>query len=152
MTTNTNEMDSAAYVAAASSTAAETMPTLPSDVVTTNDGSAPDEINMDVTIGNPVSNHDLTPESVFVYANNITPVTSEPGSTIASFDVVFAVNVVDSATGSTSTHQVVKRIGVDKMKMANDAKMSTPISIVEAKKPESSMLSAARIKALAGIK
>lgn len=159
MTTNTNEIDSAAYVAAAPTTAADTMPTLPSIAVTKDDGSPAEDpgndIGMDVTLTDaPVTNRDIRPANVSIYTNNITPVSTDPESTIVYFDVVFSVSIQDESNDQISTHQVVKRIGVDKMKIANDTALATP-SIVEAKKPvvpEQSAFSAARIKALAGIK
>jgi len=138
MTSPTNEMD-VAFAAPASDMQA--VPELP-----------PEATGMDdVTISNPVPSNEMTPDMVYVYANNITPVNTEPGNAIVSFDVVFSVSCTDPVTGSTSTHQVVKRIGVDKMKMANDAKMTTPISIVEAQAP---LINATkeRFKALAGLK
>ena len=130
--------------------------TLPSHAVTTDDGeNAPQfdgDTAADVTISNPVTN-EIDPKSIYVYASSINPVSSMGESTIVSFDVIFSVSCTDSG-GTTSTHQVVKRIGVDKMKMLNDAKMSTPISVVEAQAPVKTPmgLSTARIKALAGIK
>ena len=152
MNTETNEMGSYAEMPSAGMDVSVGAPSLekPDDGMENNGG---------ISIENPtVANTDLSPESVYVYAGSITPVSSEPGSAIASFDVVFSVSCMDPS-GTTSTHQVVKRIGVDKMKMANDAKMTTPISIVESEKPaqkaeQPSIISASRdrLKALAGLK
>lgn len=111
-----------------------------------------DTVDSSIAIGNPITK-DLDPSSITVYANSINPVSSMGDSAIVAFDVVFSVSCVCPDSGRTSTYQVVKRIGVDKMKMANDAKMSTPISIVEAKKQSTLGLgvSTARFKALAGL-
>lgn len=109
-----------------------------------------------ISIENPtVANNDMTPSSISVYAHSINPTSYMGDDNIASFDVIFSISITDQATGSITTHQVVKRIGVDKMKMAYNAKMTTPVSVVEAKKPapkEESRISSDRIKALAGVK
>lgn len=150
MTTNTNEMDGA-YLPAAP-TADDIEISLPSDAVTTDDGS-PVEINKDVSISNPVSNM-IRPEMVYVYTNHITPVSTTPENTVVYFDVIFSVSITEENTDTTSTHQVVKRIGIDKMKLANDAKMTTP-TMVESKKPVNegqSLTTTNRLKALAGLK
>lgn len=157
MTIETNEMDGSYLPGAQMAPSPSTDDieiTLPSMAVTSSDGdNAPDLTkDSDVTIGQVT--HDIRPENVYVYANSINPVSSMGESTIVSFDVIFSVSCTDPDGGTTSTHQVVKRIGVDKMKMVNDAKMSTPISIVETKTPTKTPmgLTTARIKALAGIK
>lgn len=161
MTTEVNELDGS-YLPGAhmppSPSADDIEVTLPSDAITKDDGeNAPlagdTAASADITVSNPVT-HDLDPKQVYVYANSINPVSSMDDSTIVSFDVVFSVSCTDPNNGTASTYQVVKRIGVDKMKMVNDAKMSTPISIVEAKTPTKAPmgLSTARFKALAGLK
>lgn len=137
MTTQTDEMD-IPFIAPATDLAAELPP-------------GPPDINNDVTVDNPTTNHDLKPEAVSIYANSINPVSYMGDSAVVAFDVVFSVSCTDPRDGSISTYQVVKRIGVDKMKMANDAKMTTPISIVEAKKPTITGTTE-RFKALAGLK
>jgi hypothetical protein len=107
-----------------------------------------------IALSNPVSNT-MDPSSVYVTANSINAVSYVNDSTIVAFDVVFSVSCVEPDSGATKTYQVVKRIGVDKMKMVNDAKVTTPVSVVEAKAPavqQESVMTAARIKALAGIK
>lgn len=148
MSTETNEMDSN-YVDLPHSD----MPPGGMEISLAKDGM---ESNGGISMENPpVQNNDVVPTSVYVYANSINPVSSMGGdSTIVAFDIVFSVSSTDHV-GTVCTHQVVKRIGIDKMKMFNDAKMSTPISVVEAKKPapkEESRISSDRIKALAGVK
>ena len=107
-----------------------------------------------IAVGDPVSNM-MDPKNVTIYANSITPVTYSSDSSIVAFDVVFSVGCIDQESGSSSTYQVVKRIGVDKMKMVNAAKLTTPVSIVEAVKEPSVKdtfgISTARFKALAGL-
>jgi len=94
---------------------------------------------------------EIDPDSVNVYALGVTNASTSEGNILA-FDVNFSVSFTCPDTGTFSTYQVIKRIGVDKMKMVHEAKMSTPITIVEAKKPETFVHSADRIKALAGLK
>jgi len=91
-------------------------------------------------------------KNVTVYANSINPVSYGDDDPIVAFDCVFSVGIVCPDTGSTKTYQVVKRIGVDRMKMAADAESTTPVSIVEAKKPGQFLTSTARLKALSGLK
>lgn len=90
------------------------------------------------------------PEDVTVYANSINPVSSmgSTGSPVVAFDVVFSVGI-NCGEGQCKTYQVVKRIGIDKCKMAADAESSTPVSIVESKKP--GVDTAKRFRILAGL-
>ena len=109
-----------------------------------------------MTIGSPVS-APVDPASVTVYANSINPISYNGDSTgIAAFDVVFSVGIA-CADGSCKTYQVVKRIGIDKCKIASEVENSAPMSIVEAKientetaKPKLSE-SASRARRLAGL-
>ena len=105
-----------------------------------------------MTMGDPTTEMDM--KNVTVYANSINPVSYVGDDPIVAFDVVFSVGMTCS-DGSTKTYQVVKRFGVDRMKMANDAMHSTPVSIVEAKKPASQerfLVSTERARAMAGLK
>jgi hypothetical protein len=108
-----------------------------------------------VVIGAPQSEAELSQISVF--AQSINAVSYQQDSPIAAFDVVFSVSIINSE-GCAKTYQVVKRIGVDRMKIAQDAESSTPVSIVEAKQPEqpiiaeAHLVSKARALAIAGIK
>lgn len=90
-----------------------------------------------VTIGAPAP-ATVDPTTVTVYANSINPISYSGDSTgIAAFDVVFSVGLA-CADGSCKTYQVVKRIGIDKCKIAAEVENSTPVSIVEAKVEETS--------------
>lgn len=123
------------------------MPTIPMVVPITSDSE-----DSTIAIGSPVSDqHDV--KNVTVYANSITPVSYGDSDPVVAFDVVFSVGIF-CGDGSTKTYQVVKRIGVDRMKMAADAQSTTPVSIVEEKKPlkEDKFFSTARMMALAGLK
>jgi len=102
-----------------------------------------------ISISAPVSTSPV--KNVTVYANSINPVSYGNDDPIVAFDVVFSVGIVCPDSGATKTYQVVKRIGVDRMKMATDAESTTPVSIVEAKKPMIEGMSTARFKHLAGL-
>lgn len=99
---------------------------------------------------------DMDPESVYVWANSINPASSAGSGNMVAFDVIFSVSCTCPDTGTNHTFQVVKRIAVDKMKMAHEAKSGTPVSVVENKKPEPEKFAltetAERWKRLAGIK
>lgn len=84
-----------------------------------------------VAIGSPTREQD--PKNITVYSNSITPVTYQSSDAVAAFDVVFSVGIM-CEDGSTKTYQVVKRIGIDKCKIACEAECSTPVSIVESKR------------------
>lgn len=86
-----------------------------------------------VSIGSPPP---VMEKRVSVYANNITPVSyGDDNSPLCCFDVVFSVGV-GCEDGTTKTYQVVKRIGIDKMKICAEAEAGTPVSIVEDKKEQ----------------
>ena len=74
-----------------------------------------------------------SPAQITIYSNNITPVAYNPDDTINAFDIVFSVQIAEGV--GTKTYQVVKRIGIDKVKLAQQAQSSTPITVVESKKP-----------------
>ena len=87
-----------------------------------------------VTIGNPAP-AEVDPKSITVYANSINPVSySGDVDGIVAFDIVFSVGV--NCGESSKTYQVVKRIGIDKRKLAGDVEKETPMSIVETKREE----------------
>lgn len=108
-----------------------------------------------MTIGAPMANPGLDPATVTVYAESINAVSYGGDSTVVAFDVVFSISCVCPESGRTESYKVVKRIGVDKMKLANDAKSSVPVSIVEAKAPavrEQFLVSKERARVFAGLK
>lgn len=103
-----------------------------------------------IAVGSPVDKHD--PANITVYANSITPVQYGGGEEVAAFDVVFSVGI--NCDGVSKTYQVVKRIGVDKCKLACEAASSTPVSIVESKSAalkEEAAATAKRFRRLAGL-
>lgn len=79
----------------------------------------------------------LKPDTITVYAESITANAWNDMDPIVSFDVVFTVSIRNNngedqyAGCTTKTYKVVKRIGVDKAKIACDALGSVPVSIVE---------------------
>lgn len=104
-----------------------------------------------IVVGSP--NHQHDPASVTVYAESISPSgTFDPKSNVMTFDVVFSVGIYEGDV--SKTYRVVKRIGIDKCKLACDAECSTPVSIVEekteARKAEAAA-TAKRFRVLAGL-
>jgi hypothetical protein len=105
-----------------------------------------------IAIGAPTNGYDVS--AITVYANTISPVTyAAANDTIVAFDIVFSVGI--NCGDSTKTYQVVKRIGIDKCKLACEAESSTPVSVVEAKKSDALKEEAAatrkRFRRLAGL-
>lgn len=101
-----------------------------------------------ITIGAPSIVED--PKLITIYTQSITPVSYQGDDIIRTFDIVFSVSCTCPETGNLSTYQVVKRIGVDRVKMAQDARNGVPISIVESKKP-GPHISTADVKKLCGL-
>jgi hypothetical protein len=83
-----------------------------------------------IAIGSPSPAH-VDPKTITVYANSISPISfSGDADGVAAFDIVFSVGV---NCGETSkTYQVVKRIGIDKARIAAEVENAQPLSIVEA--------------------
>lgn len=87
-----------------------------------------DSYDDSMVIGDPTSDYDAS--KITIYANNISSVnTMGEENGIVAFDIVFSVGI--NCGDSTKTYQVVKRIGIDKCKLAGDAERSTPVSVVE---------------------
>jgi len=109
----------------------------------------PDET---MVIGSPDNGRD--PSQITVYSQSITPVSyNENAGSVAAFDIVFSVGI-NCGEGVTKTYQVVKRIGIDKVKLACDAECSTPVSIVETKSDalkEEAAAQRRRFRRLAGL-
>jgi hypothetical protein len=104
-----------------------------------------------ITIGSPsTSRH---PSCISVYAESISMAGAyDPDSESCMFDVVFNVGIREGET--SKTYRVVKRISLDKVKLACDAECSAPISVVEhaeeAKKAQAAQ-TAKRFRILAGL-
>lgn len=73
----------------------------------------------------------MDPSKITVYAGAISPVSYADSDPISCFDVVFTVGI--NVDGASKTYQVVKRIGIDKCKIAAQASAGAPVSVVEAK-------------------
>lgn len=101
------------------------------------------EIDTSVVVGSPDNSR---PASVIsVYADSITPSGSyDETSTVCTFDVVFSVGIREGDT--SKTYRVVKRIGIDKVKLACDAECSSPVAIVEHATEAKKALAAAQAK------
>jgi hypothetical protein len=109
-----------------------------------------------MTISSPEVEVAKAVSSVYITASSINSTTyNDDSSDIAMFDVVFTVGVIDD-NGTSRSYQVVKRIGIDKNKIAAEVQSYTPVSIVEGKKqdltPKKAVLSETqRFKQLAGL-
>jgi hypothetical protein len=88
-----------------------------------------------IAIGD-VADTDTTMDAskITVYAGTISPVSYSDNDPIACFDVVFTVGM--NCDGQSKTYQVVKRIGIDKLKIAAQASAGSPVSVVEGAKQE----------------
>ena len=75
----------------------------------------------------------LDASKITVYAGSISAVSHSEIDSIACFDVVFTVGM--NCDGQSKTYQVVKRIGIDKVKIAAQASTGSPVSVVESVKP-----------------
>lgn len=104
-----------------------------------------DSYDASIAVGSPES--DVAAKFVSVYPTSITPVSYATDDPIVTFDIVFSVTC--SEDGIVKTYQVVKRIGIDRHKIAQDAKQTVPISVVEEKAPKEGN---ARLLQLAGLK
>lgn len=108
-----------------------------------------------IAVGDPAVSCELDPKNIWVYMQSMTNIgDTDPNAPVAAFDVVFSIGVADGKGGSC-TYQVVKRIGVDKVKLAQQACQGTPVSIVEAKTEEKpaqkTFLEGSRFRRLAGL-
>ena len=113
---------------------------------------APEAPAMDsIAIGSPANKYDAS--SVSVYAQSITPIAYQSADEVACFDVVFSVGI-NCGDGVSKTYQVVKRIGIDKCKIACEAECSVPVSVVESQqeeKKQAGLAAAKRARILAGL-
>lgn len=108
-------------------------------------------VDPSVVIGSP--DNSRHPSCISVYAESITMSGAyDTESPICTFDVVFNVGIREGEV--SKTYRVVKRIGLDKVKLACDAECSAPVSIVEEKTQERKAEAAAtakRFRILAGL-
>ena len=125
---------------------------LPQTPTITQDGEGVDPA---MVIGDPAIAGNITPANVCVYADGINPVSYMGDAPIVTFDVVFSVAITCPVTNTVETYKVVKRIGVDRLKMAECAKMSMPVAVLEQKQPiaeAKALYSASDMRRLAGVK
>jgi hypothetical protein len=103
-----------------------------------------------IAVGSPAGS--FCASDITIYSNSITPVQYNGSDEVACFDVVFSVGI--NCDGVSKTYQVVKRIGIDKCKIAQEASCSTPVSIVESKSEalkEEAAATRKRFRRLAGL-
>lgn len=115
---------------------------------------SPDNDHSAMTIGNPIAADAQDPKMISVYASTISAQSYGADDAVAAFDVVFSVGIA-CADGTSKTYQVVKRIGIDKVKIAAEVSSGVPVSIVEAKEEKASpklvISEAKRFRILAGL-
>lgn len=93
------------------------------------DSATGPEGDMSFAIGTPAP-APIDPKTITVWAGQITPVSYSADETgIAAFDIVFSVGV--NCGDTSKTYQVVKRIGIDKTRIAAEVENTQPMSIVE---------------------
>lgn len=114
-------------------------------------GLTKDVASNSVVMGDPVSS--IAPQNIYVSANAISACTYDAENPIASFDVVFSVHIT-ADDGTSKTYQIIKRIGVDRKKIADEAMRSVPTSVIEAKQApqEKFLISKERARQMAGLK
>ncbi len=151
MASTTNEMNmpmiSAPALGVTGDVTAQISPEVSYD---TEPGPAPAPMSASIAVGSPADS--FCASDITIYSNSITPVQFGSADEVACFDVVFSVGI--NCDGVSKTYQVVKRIGIDKCKIAQEASCSTPVSIVESKsaaKQEEAAATAKRFRRLAGL-
>ena len=93
------------------------------------------EPDIAVTIGTPAvcTYKNLEPSKISIFAGAAKINSFKSSNNIATFDMPFDVTI-ENEDGSFSCYQIIKRIGVDKCKLANEALFDVPVSVVENKK------------------
>lgn len=114
-------------------------------VPNSNDASAvPDDAS---SVNSSAQIQDSVPKRISVYAKSIDSVSYDDSNPIAYFDLTFSVNIFDESF--SKTYQVVKRIAIDREKLALEAGAGKEVSIVESKEP--ALLNKKRARILAGL-
>lgn len=102
---------------------------------------------------------------ISVYAEGCPQINTTEGSSMISMDLVLNVSISNPVTGTCSTYKIVKRLSMDKIKLAHQAELETPFQVVEgeaviaarkaeedaAKKKLAESQAAARARELAGL-
>lgn len=92
-----------------------------------------------------------------VYVDSATIANYNPEDPCVCVDLVLNVGVTNPITYATSNYKLVKRVSMDKVKLACQAELMTPVSVVEATTPEqeakklAEAQAAHRAKQLAGL-
>lgn len=85
-----------------------------------------------MAIGNPEP-APAADQRISIYPGSITAVSYSDSDDVAVFDIVFSVGIAGADFSNSKTYQIVKRIGIDKKKIAAEACTSSPVSVVEGK-------------------
>jgi len=95
--------------------------------------SAEPEFSSDVALGEP-SCDTLQPSHISVFADKVCPNQyCGEDERVISMDIVFVVNIYNTKTFMTESYNVVRRIGVDKLSLAQSAMCTTPMAVLENK-------------------
>lgn len=95
-----------------------------------------------------VSDVELDPSCIYIWAEGIKSVGGDQSESCACFDITFNISVSDSTRGSPSTFSIVKRVKVDKVKLASQAAAQGPAAVIENKEQRAHLK---RLRTLAGL-
>jgi len=85
---------------------------------------------------------------IYVYADGIPQVNQDRDMSMIFMDLVLNVSITNPTTGTCSAYKVVKRLSMDKCKLACDAEVLTPYQVVGGEaEPEDEALVEAEMKA-----
>lgn len=86
-------------------------------------------------------------DHISVWVEGAPQVNGAPDSSIVTMDLVLNVSITNPTTGTYSTYKIVKRLAMDKCKLAVDAEGMTPHQVVEGEgEPEDPALVEAEMK------
>ncbi len=98
-----------------------------------------------------VSDVELDPSCIYIWAEGIKSAGGDQSESCACFDITFNISVSDSTRGSLGSHStfsIVKRVKVDKVKLASQAAAQGPAAVIENKEQRAHLK---RLRTLAGL-
>lgn len=75
-------------------------------------------------------------EHIYAYLDSATTTNRDQTNSKLTIDLVLTIAVTNPSTGSTSSYKIVKRVAMDKCKLAIQAEDETPYQVIEATTPE----------------
>lgn len=94
---------------------------------------------------------------ISAYIDGMPCITSQPDDPMVTADIVVCVCITDPVTYAQRTYKLVKRIAMDKCKLALQAETQTPVQVLEGEDPEvvagemEAFYAARRAREMAGI-